>query len=230
MSQKLQGKCMSKYFIIGDIAGQYKALMALVDKAPKDSIVISVGDMVDRGPDSNLVLNEFMTNPRFKAIIGNHEHMMLDYITNGKYYGNSVWNYNGGEETYNSFLKDGIDLKKDSEEKTKIVNYLSNLPFYIKENGIFISHSFPNPSVPLEDLCDLSKWTGYNIEGSIIWDRNRPKRMPGYIQVAGHNSHWGLKRFSDNDGEFAICLDTSRKELLTGLVWPDMTIIQQEYI
>ena len=62
--------------IISDIAGNYKTLMALLEKMPQDEEIISVGDMVDRGPRSKEVIEFFMNNENATAIMGNHEHMM----------------------------------------------------------------------------------------------------------------------------------------------------------
>jgi hypothetical protein len=70
-----------------------------------------------------------------------------------------------------------------------------------------------------------------DFEDSIIWNRWQPHRVDEYdLQIAGHNSQWGLKRFSDERGEFAIGIDTSRTRILTGLHLPTMELFQQEYI
>jgi serine/threonine protein phosphatase 1 len=63
--------------LIGDIQGKYRTLLALLKQMPDDDPV-SVGDMIDRGPHSMEVL-EFFRN-HGKALLGNHEHMMLDYF------------------------------------------------------------------------------------------------------------------------------------------------------
>lgn len=60
--------------VIGDIAGQFKTLEALIKKMPQGEIM-SLGDMVDRGPRSKDVLNFFKSH---KALLGNHEHLMID--------------------------------------------------------------------------------------------------------------------------------------------------------
>ena len=60
--------------IIGDIAGNYLTFLALIKKMPDDPIV-SVGDMIDRGPRSKEVLEWFMRHG--SALLGNHEHLML---------------------------------------------------------------------------------------------------------------------------------------------------------
>ena len=63
--------------LIGDIQGNYHTLRALLKQMP-DEEPVSVGDMVDRGPRSKEVLEFFRLNG--KALLGNHEHMMLDYF------------------------------------------------------------------------------------------------------------------------------------------------------
>ncbi|MEM1416988.1 MAG: metallophosphoesterase [Myxococcota bacterium] len=66
---------MQKTFIIGDIHGCWEELARLLDAsgyAPGDA-VISVGDLVDRGPDSARVWAFFRDTPGATAIMGNHE-------------------------------------------------------------------------------------------------------------------------------------------------------------
>src|SRR5271165_2882948 len=94
---------MSGYNIIGDIAGQYDTLLALLAKMPKDATPVSVGDMVDRGPKSKQVLEFFKNNGL--AILGNHDHMMIDACKyDMKYYNNGAWFWNGGQRTVESFF------------------------------------------------------------------------------------------------------------------------------
>jgi hypothetical protein len=94
--------------IIGDIAGRYETLLALLEKMPKSATPLSVGDMVDRGPKSKEVL-EFFKN--HLAVLGNHEHFMLtehQAYTKGEasYYQPRVWFANGGIATLKSFIPD----------------------------------------------------------------------------------------------------------------------------
>lgn len=67
-------------FVVGDIHGQFSALeMLLLDVSfdPDRDRVFSVGDMIDRGPESHRVV-EFLNYPWFHSILGNHEQMLLD--------------------------------------------------------------------------------------------------------------------------------------------------------
>lgn len=62
--------------------------MCLLTKMPDDKI-ISLGDMVDQGPASKAVIDWFMSNGQ--AVIGNHEHMMLNHCRKSGYYENRIW-------------------------------------------------------------------------------------------------------------------------------------------
>ena len=62
--------------VIGDIHGCFFELQALLDKAglnDGDSIV-SLGDFVDRGPETPQVLDLLQNSSNARALMGNHEH------------------------------------------------------------------------------------------------------------------------------------------------------------
>lgn len=68
-------------FAIGDIHGHFSAVTALLDHIGFDrekDRLFSVGDLVDRGPESNDVLT-WLAFPWFHAVSGNHEAMAIDY-------------------------------------------------------------------------------------------------------------------------------------------------------
>jgi serine/threonine protein phosphatase 1 len=74
---------MSRTLAIGDIHGCSTALDALLTVvAPAaDDIVITLGDYVDRGPDSRGVLERLLSverRARLIPLIGNHDEMMLE--------------------------------------------------------------------------------------------------------------------------------------------------------
>ena len=215
--------------IIADIAGQYNTLIALTKQMP-DEEFISLGDMVDRGPDSKKVI-EFFRQEGCSAILGNHEHMMLDYCTDQSYYSEGIWFGNGGVATLRSFANKTDQHIYDIYPPVDVIKWLSSLPLYKEIDGYLISHSFIDADMDLKEACDLkdSIWTVG--ESRIIWNRRYPVRRPEYkLQIAGHNSQFGLKWFEDHQGKFALCLDDSSKKRLTGLHIPSMKIYQQDYI
>jgi len=81
---------MRHHWFIGDIHGCYESLRRLEDKlgraserAGADPYFVSVGDLVDRGPDSAAVVRHFREGSAagtHTAILGNHEEMMLRCI------------------------------------------------------------------------------------------------------------------------------------------------------
>lgn len=85
-------------FFVGDLHGMYLMLEERLDMLgfdPKVDRLFSVGDLIDRGPDNIKVL-DYLDKPWFFAVLGNHDHMMLDAETDD--FARNIWmNYNGGE-------------------------------------------------------------------------------------------------------------------------------------
>lgn len=68
-----------RLFVVGDVHGCYTQLMqalAQVDFDFSQDLLIGLGDLVDRGPESLKCLN-LLQQPWFKAVLGNHEEMCL---------------------------------------------------------------------------------------------------------------------------------------------------------
>jgi serine/threonine protein phosphatase 1 len=97
---------------IGDIHGCYDALAALtaaVGLARRD-LLITLGDYVDRGPDSAAVLEwliERSKRGKLVALLGNHERMMLDARNDDLT--REDWLIYGGEATLASYRRRGGD-------------------------------------------------------------------------------------------------------------------------
>ena len=203
--------------VIGDVAGNYLTLRALLKKMPPGE-PISIGDQGDRGPRSKQVFEFFMNNGR--AVLGNHCHMMISHYRKNHYYESGIWYYNGGSSTNNSF---------GGQVPDQVINWVETLPKYLIIENCLISHAFVNPRfTSVQEACDLDS-SAYTQQGedSIIWNRSKPCRRAEYsLQIAGHNSNFGLKWFED----FAIGIDTSRQKVLTGIHLPSKQIYQQEFI
>jgi serine/threonine protein phosphatase 1 len=225
--------------IIGDIAGQYVPLVKLVGQMPAGE-VISVGDMVDRGPDSQRVIEYFMKEGR-RAILGNHEHMMVDSLTGGGFYGRGIWIMNGGGATLTSYDE---FREKQNPVPQEHIDWILGLPRFLElkdveingvKKDVFISHAFlrgfgGNDPEAVRYGCEFGRDIYDKDETTIVWNRGHPIRRETWdLQVCGHNSQFGLREWADDEGTFAICLDDSRKQVLTGLHLETMTIYQQPY-
>lgn len=72
-----------RVLFVGDLHGCYNALGVALRKADFDpaagDILVSVGDLVDRGPD-NLGCLELMNEPWFYAVRGNHEDLAVSHL------------------------------------------------------------------------------------------------------------------------------------------------------
>lgn len=97
---------MPRLIAIGDIHGCSAALAALlgaIDLGEGDRIV-TLGDYVDRGPDSRGVVDrllELETEGRLIPILGNHEEMMLGALRGS--YPRQAWLRHGGLQTLESY-------------------------------------------------------------------------------------------------------------------------------
>lgn len=83
-------------FVIGDLHGSLSCFENLLVNIAFDKTkdrMFSVGDLVDRGPDSLKCL-ELIKEPWFHCVLANHEQMMQEAF-NGGYMGN-FWVQNGG--------------------------------------------------------------------------------------------------------------------------------------
>jgi len=228
MSNKHTITSMSNIWVIGDIAGQYDALMRLIARLPAKAKIISVGDIVDRGPKSFEVVKHFMENPQHTVVLGNHEHMMVEHITDRNYYPRDCWLMNGGGKTYESFHQNGVDLMSPVEAEP-YVNWILDLPVLFVSGGLFVSHAPYAKHMKLRGI-EPDNYSGYSIEESIIWNRTPPDPMPEMFQMFGHNSHVGLKTYYDDDGEpYALCTDDSRSEVLTAVHFPTLATIQEGF-
>lgn len=69
-------------FIVGDIHGCFTRLQERLDRMgfdPACDRLFSVGDLVDRGPESELS-HDWLAKPWFHAVRGNHEQMAIDHV------------------------------------------------------------------------------------------------------------------------------------------------------
>lgn len=111
--QRFARKVGCRDFIVGDIHGHFTRLQKKLDaigfNPARGDRLFSVGDLVDRGPESDEAL-DWLARPWFHAVLGNHEHMaiMWDehrdgvdpewYIRNG-----GAWNVFNPRETSAAF-------------------------------------------------------------------------------------------------------------------------------
>lgn len=179
--------------VVGDIHGCYDELIELLDKVKlkKADRVVSVGDLITKGPKSREVLDLFMTDKRFSTVIGNH-----DLILRRHWCGEDVELKAAQKEAH----------KELKGEKDSYMRFLSSLPFIIDLDTHLVVHAGLRPNVALHSQTtgDLTK---LRTLGS---DRESPEGTPWYYVYNGEKivlfGHWPAKE--PRRGPKAIGLDT----------------------
>lgn len=208
-----------KINIIGDIAGRYDELMLLLDKMPEADLVLSVGDLVDRGMQSKQVIQWFMDNPKAEAVYGNHEDLMINGIVHKDMW---LWVRNGGGSTLRSYLKEGEEDLNNVDVPAEHINWLQQRPQWFQTDDLFVSHA---PVTALKNIPPDQ----YGHDYFFIWNRHEPRKPQDKFMIYGHNGMF--RRHKHGDGtEFAICIDNSHSGRLTGIHWPTKEIFSQDFL
>jgi serine/threonine protein phosphatase 1 len=154
-----------RVYAIGDVHGCLDRLAAvheqiaedLADRPIEDSILVHLGDYVDRGLDSAQVvdwLSEGAPVPvsRIVNLMGNHEDMMLQALPGTSKEANSSWLANGGAD---SLLSWEITRKVPPAEWASLIPsghqaFLRDLEIIFRAGGYMFVHAGIRPGVPLD--------------------------------------------------------------------------------
>ena len=122
--------------VVGDIHGCYDELMELLEKVGigDDDRIISVGDLITKGPKNKEVLELFMTDARFSTVIGNH-----DLALRRKWNGEEIELKPAQKEAH----------KELKAEKDAYVSFFNRMPFMIDLDTHLVVHAGVRPNVEL---------------------------------------------------------------------------------
>lgn len=209
------------HYVCCDIHGQYdlyKKLLAQIDFKQEDTLYI-LGDVIDRGPDSIPILMDIMGRDNVEMFIGNHELMMLDYLSEDPTRDKASWFYgnNGGEITFRQFLKLSLT---DREE---VLDYLKRawVQKYVEVDGSVyaLHHSYFIPDRNGEDVRYLDEEREEEIFRAVwfspyrLFEHVEPRSYDdGYIHLIGHVPVQNLRvykppLYNDTLGDKLINLD-----------------------
>ena len=190
---------MPRVLAIGDIHGCFAALQALAEFVPirDDDLLVTLGDYVDRGPDTRDVLDWLiarLAGGQLIPLCGNHEVMMLDAREGEDLL--DFWLHVGGRAALNSYVAKGCighlsdvpDAHWDFLERTKRY-YETDTHFFVHANAL------PDWSLA-EQPDDILFWEKF---------RNPPPHESGKIMVCGHTPQTSFRPL---DIGHAICIDT----------------------
>ena len=166
---------LGRDFVVGDIHGMFSLMesqLESLDFNPDIDRVFSVGDLIDRGPESYRVL-EFLNKPWFYAVKGNHEMMLIEATHKKANYKSWVKHYGG------AWWEDIAPLTQ-----SRICERLKALPIMIeienKNGNIGVVHADVPVGLSWQELIrDIS--VDSEIRDYLMWSKNRYK----YIQLTG---------------------------------------------
>ena len=200
---------MTRHLVIGDIHGCYNALRTLFALVVPgdDDVIITLGDYVNKGPDTQAVIAELLRLDRMYRLIplrGNHEMLMQEARLNKEAY--NRWIRSGGDATLRSYA--GAENAPDNhfpkipEEHWYFLEHRL-LPFYETDTHFFV-HAAVRPDLPLPEQSNFMLYHKRFI--------NPPPHSSGKIMVCGHTPQKSGLPVSNGH---AICLDT----LYSGRGW-----------
>jgi serine/threonine protein phosphatase 1 len=153
------------FFAIGDIHGNYRPLervLEMIDARSQGEPVITVGDYVDRGPDSARVLSwlQHLTQrypADFICLKGNHEVMMLDFLDRPDDMG-PRWLNHGGLQTLASYrigppTGAGVRALRDALAEAmgdELIAWMRALPIFWQSGNVTVTHAGADPALPVD--------------------------------------------------------------------------------
>ena len=239
--KKLTLDVRKRHFVFGDIHGRYGSFLDLlnaIEYDEKTDVLYSVGDLIDRGPQSVEVVTFWENHPDRHIARGNHEQMLVNFDEWER-----VWMYppNGGPATLASMAHHGrsIEWLKD---------FCRSLPIVIDvgedddEDAFRIVHAeYPRfiSNTDLMNVLETESSIGLG-ESDFLWGRgdittalNNAEHMRPTSAGVKWNPDWGTRNvFSGHTPTNNVVqmgkarwIDTYRGRLMTCV-----NVLEDEYI
>lgn len=209
---------MARAFLIGDVHGCIDELDRLLERcAPaRGDVVVSVGDLVNKGPESVAVVRRCRENG-IQAVVGNHDDLLLRCIAARR---------EGDDDEFPDGVRK-IARKLDDED----IAWLEALPTSIPlpALGALVVHAGMRPGVPLErqERAHLLTMRSIRADGTISKrvDEGVPWASlwtgPEHV-VFGHDAVRGLQEWPYATGIDTACVYGQR---LTALELPARRLV-----
>lgn len=123
---------MRRTVIIGDIHGCFEELLELIEKVDlrPDDVLVSVGDLVDRGPAPGDVVRLFRERPNSVVVMGKHERKHVRGIF--------------------SYAQEITRLQL-GDRYAETVDWMGTLPYYFENGYVRVVHAAMLSGVPLAE-------------------------------------------------------------------------------
>lgn len=210
---------MKKTLVVGDIHGCFDEFLLLLEAAgigPQDE-VISVGDLVDRGPKSFEVVQYFIERKnRFFAVRGNHEQKHLRCRAG----------------SINSLAGRIVRTTTSAENYSKMLDYFASLPYSIELDLAIVVHAGIDPGVDLahqdpKTVMGIGSIKREGFDGRSSWWYDDLRLNGSKPIIFGHETSPIVKR---GGGGRVWGIDTGAAVggQLTGLLLPEFRLVSVE--
>ncbi len=171
-------------FVVGDIHGWLKPLQAELDAVcfnPEVDRLLSVGDLINRGPDSADCLR-LTREPWFHAVRGNHEQILFNWLEDPTNVDVNAWMTYGGRSWLGPgpehFFARHPDVRALAESLSETLPWVIELSL-VDGRKLAISHS----TLPDVSWLDLQLRLPHEeaLRDYILWER--PVKVPGFSRT-----------------------------------------------
>lgn len=174
--QSLNGAAWRRIWVVGDLHGCRRELDALLQQHqfdPQQDLLISVGDIIDRGPDS-LGCLALLEEPWFHCVRGNHEEMALSALQGQEM---ALWQMNGGDWF---FRLRGAELIAARHALQRCRELPLILHLQLDERTVVIAHAdYPAREYALNKPLDWQQ---------VVWSRQRLEAMESGERAGIHGA------------------------------------------
>ncbi len=131
--RRLAANTDGRDLVVGDLHGHRSLLEAQLDRLdfdPARDRVLSVGDLVNRGPESLATLS-LIEEPWFHAVLGNHELMLLNYLD---HYDSRTHSRKAFASVHGQWIREAV--AKNRKLLGKLAGRLAELPLALHVEGV----------------------------------------------------------------------------------------------
>ncbi len=205
----------ARTIIVGDIHGCIDEFMQLLSmlRFSEDDLLITVGDMVDRGPGSWDVARFFKENTNAYSVLGNHERRIAGIVRGSL---KPAWSQ-----------KHALSLLP-KEEWSSWATYFEGLPAVLETDNVIVTHARldPESALDMQDPYHTCAVGGYRVhikqdaDGVPTWFRSMQLDKPICI---GHIGYSIVELVSGR--LFALDTQSCTGGSLTAVIFPEGEII-----
>lgn len=217
----------ARYYVIGDIHGRLDLYDAMIDaieaddarRAPADTRIVLLGDLVDRGPESAGVIartRAWQKVRNVRVLAGNHEEMFLeafekpDILRHFLKHGGreTIMSYGLSKKQFNAMTLEELFILLPQLIPQSERDYLETFEDMIIAGDYLFVHAGIDPNLPL----DAQRRT------DLLWIRDRFLRHEGPLEKVVVHGHTIFETVMDCGNRIGIDTGAFRSGVLTALV------------